>query len=145
MGASEPAARIKIPLTVPKRVAAEAASRAAGNAAAPSPVLMLEDVEVGAGEGLSILVLGPPEPGTSRPGPMLGVASTVGRPQKVPAAPLRHMTLAVPLNDQGSRLLAGKSQVNLVLELDNSPGRTPLKFKRAYFDTGEPGGQAPPR
>jgi hypothetical protein len=55
------------------------------------------------------------------------------------------MNLVVPLNLKASRLLAGKSTVTLTLRVDDSPGRPPLKFKRAYFDTGEDGEQPPPR
>jgi hypothetical protein len=137
MCAAQPSAETTIRLKVPKQVAAQQAARAAGDAAAPSPVLMLEGLELGSGEGLTIQVLGPAEPGASRPRPVLGVAATVGPPQKALRAPLRHMTLAVPLNEKASRLLAGKSEVTLLLQVEDSPGRPPLKFKRAYFDTGE--------
>ncbi|HEV8582510.1 MAG TPA: hypothetical protein VGX68_25880 [Thermoanaerobaculia bacterium] len=137
MCAARPDAETTIRLAVPKQVAAEAAARASGNAAAPPPVLMLENLEVGAGEGLTIQVLGPAEPGSSKPRPVLGVAATVGSPQRVPKAPLRRLTLAVPLNDKASRLLAGKSEVSLTLQVEESPGRPPLKFKRAYFEAGE--------
>lgn len=136
MCAARPDAETTIRLTVPKQVAADAASRAAGNAAAPPPILMLEDLEVGDGEGLTIQVLGPAEPGSSKPRPVLGVAATVGSPQKDPKAPLRRLTLSVPLNEKASRLLAGKSEVSLTLQIEDSPGRPPLKFKRAYFETG---------
>ena len=136
MCAARPEAETTIRLAVPEQVAAEAASRAAGDAAAPPPILMLEDLEVGDGEGLTILVLGPAGPGSSKPRPILGVAATVGTPQKVPKAPLRRLTLAVPLNDKASRLLAGKNEVSLTLPVEDSPGRPPLKLKRAYFETG---------
>lgn len=92
---------------------------------------------MGQGEGLTIEVVGPPEPGSSGPGPVLAVAAMVGLPQKEPVAPLQRMTLAVPLNEKASRLLAGKNEVRLTLQVEDSPGRPPLKFERAYFDTGE--------
>jgi hypothetical protein len=138
MCAAQPSAETTVRLKVPKQVAAQQTARAAGNASAPSPVLMLEDVEVGADEGLTIQILGPAKPGSSEPRPVLGVAATVGQPQKVLKGPVRRMTLAVPLNDKASRLLAGKSEVTLVLQVEDSAGRPPLKFKRAYFDGGEP-------
>lgn len=137
MCAAQPDTRTTIRLTVPREVSAQAESRAAGNAISPPPILMLEDLEVGDGEGLTLLVLGP-EPGSEKPRPVLGQAATVGLPQKVPKEPLQKMTLAVPLNETASRLLAGKSEVSLTLEVEGSPGRSPLKFKRAYFDPGKP-------
>lgn len=138
MCAAQPETRTTIRLTVPPEVSAQAASRAAGNASSPPPILLLEDLEVGDGEGLTILVLGPAEPGSGKPRPVLGQAATVGLPQKVPKAPLQKMTLAVPLNEAALRLVAGKSKVVLTLEVEDSPGRSPLKFKRAYFDPGKP-------
>ena len=149
MGAAAPGAQVTIRLEVPKQVAAQAASRAAGNAAAPAPILMLEDLELGAGEGIEILVLGPAEPadraGSPRPRPLLGTAGMVGERQARPAAPFERMTLAVALNDEASRLLAGRRSVTLTLQVDGSPGRPPLKFKRAYFDTGGSKAPKPPR
>lgn len=136
MCAARPETRTTLRLTVPREVSAQAASRAAGDASAPPPILMLEDLEVGDGEGLTILVLGPSEPGSGKPRPVLGQAATVGLPQKVPKMPLQKMTLAVPLNDTALRLVVGKKKVELILEVEDSPGRSPLKFKRAYFDPG---------
>jgi len=141
MCAAQPDAQTTIRLTVPKQVAAQAAARAAGDAASPPPILMLAGLELGSGEGITIDVLGPAEAGKLRP--VLGVAAMVGPSQKELKAPVRHMTLAVPLNDKASRLLAGKSEVTLVLRVEDSPGRPPLKLERAYFETGEP--TAPPR
>lgn len=135
--AANESAQTTVRLTVPQRVSAQAALRAAGEAASPPPILMLEGLELGQGEGLTIEVVRPPEPGSSEPGPVLAVAAMVGLPQKEPVAPLQRMTLAVPLNEKGSRLLAGKSEVRLTLQVEDSPGRPPLKFERAYFDTGE--------
>jgi hypothetical protein len=125
-------------LEVPKQVADHAAARITGNAAAPAPILVLEDLELGAGEGIEILVLGPVErqPGSPATRPLLGTAGMVGRPQARPAAPLEHVTLPIALNDRASRLLAGKRAVTLTLQVDGSPGRPPLRFKRAYFDPG---------
>jgi len=137
MCATNESAQTTVRLIVPQQVSAQAASRVAGEAASPSPILMLKGLEVGQGEGLTIEVVGPPEPGSSGPGPVLAVAAMVGLPQKEPVAPLQRMTLAVPLNEKASRLLAGKNEVRLTLQVEDSPGRPPLKFERAYFDTGE--------
>ena len=43
------------------------------------------------------------------------------------------------------RALTGgsKTEVTLTLQIDGSPGRPPLKLKRAYFDFGEPPAPAP--
>ncbi|HKV11712.1 MAG TPA: hypothetical protein VJ725_26435 [Thermoanaerobaculia bacterium] len=138
MCAAQLETRTTLRLAVPREVSAQAASRAAGDASSPPPILMLEDLEVGDEEGLTVLVLGPAEPGSGKPRPVLGQAATVGLPQKQPKAPLQKLTLAVPLNDEALRLVAGKSKVVLTLEVEGSPGRSPLKFKRAYFDPGKP-------
>jgi hypothetical protein len=126
----------KVRLTVPKKVAAQAAARAAGDASSPPPVLMLEDVEIDPGEGLTIQVLGPAEPGSPRSRPVLAMSGMVG--QKGPPGPVQRMTLVIPLDEKASRLLKGKSEIMLTLQVEGKPGRPPLKFKRAYFDTGEP-------
>lgn len=118
-------------LTVPHGVSAQAARRAAGDPTASPPILILEGVEVGTDEGLTIRVLGPPEPGS--PAPILAVTSTVGKPQATPRPPLQNMTLAVPLNDRASLLLVGRSDVILTLKVMNSPGRSPIKIDRAFF------------
>jgi hypothetical protein len=120
-------------LTVPKEVATHAALRAAGDSGAPPPILILEGVELGHGEGFTIKVLGPPEPGSSEPSPILAVAGMVGDRQKTPMPPLQEVTLAVPLNDRASRLLVGRSEITLTLKVTNSPGRPPLKLARAFF------------
>ncbi len=124
-------------LEVPPEVSRQAVARSAGDASAPAAVLMLEDLELGSDEGLTIEVLGPPDEGSEEPGPVLAVAGTVGSPQEKPAAPLHHMTLAVPLNDLASRLLAEAREIRLTLRVAGSPGRPPLKFRRAYFQTPE--------
>ena len=144
MCAAEPKAETTLRLAVPKKVAGEAAARMAGNALSPPPILMLEDVELGSGEGLTIRVLGPAEPGSPKPRPVFAESGMVGSRQKVLEAPIQKTTLAVPLNDEASHLLKDKTEVTLILQIDGSPGRPPLKLKRAYFSLGEPHAPAPP-
>lgn len=125
-------------LTVPKAVAARAALRAAGDVTTSPPILILEGVELGEAEGITIKVLGPPKPGSSAPGAVLAVTSMVGHPQKAPKPPLHKTTLAVPLNDKAAKLLADRSEITLTLQVTNSPGRLPVKVDRAFFQ--EPDG-----
>jgi len=125
-------------LPVPKTVAAQAALRTAGDRRVPPPILILEGVELGAAEGITIQVLGPPEPGSSGLGPVLAVTSMVGRPQKTPHPPFHKVTLAVPLNDRAAKFLAGRSDVTLTLKVTKSPGRPAVKVARAFFK--EPNG-----
>jgi hypothetical protein len=99
---------------------------------------MLEDLEVGAGEGLTVHVLGPAEPGSRKPGVLLAVASLVGSRQRSLAEPRKRMTLAVPLNEEAARLVKGRSEVYLTLQVLGSPGRPALEFTKAYFDEGAP-------
>ncbi|HJU63460.1 MAG TPA: hypothetical protein VJ864_15565 [Candidatus Binatia bacterium] len=122
-----------VKLTVPKSVAAHAALRAAGDSKVSPPILILEGVELGEGEGITIRVLGPAATGAAKSAPVLGSASMVGHPQKVPKRPLRKTTLTVPLNDRAVELLAGRSEIILTLRVTNSPGRAPLKIERVFF------------
>lgn len=137
--AAQPHGSMSLRIPIPAQVSRHAAQRGAGDAAAPAPVLMLEDLEVGDGEGLKLQILGPPDPRTGKPGPVLAVASTVGSPQATPRPPIQRMTLAVPLNDRAVAFLQGKKEVRLVIQVANSPGRAAPKFKRAYFH--EPPGE----
>lgn len=120
-------------LTVPKSVAAHAALRATGDPKVSPPILILEGVELGEGEGITIRVLGPSPAGSSIPAPVLGTASMVGQAQKVPKPPLSKTTLAIPLNDKALELLAGQSEIELTLRVTNSPGRARLKIERVFF------------
>lgn len=130
--AAAEAAEMTLRLTVPKSVAAHAARRAAGDASAPPPILILEGVEVAPDEGLEITVLGPPGE-TSGSGKILAVTGMVGSLQGTPRPPLQKVTLPVPLNDEAARLLAGRREVTLTLRVSDRPGRPPLKFDRAFF------------
>ena len=120
-------------LTVPKSVAAQAALRAAGDPKVSPPILILEGVELGQDEGITIRVLGPSGASASIPAPVLGTASMVGQPQKNPKSPIRKTTLTVPLNDRAVELLAGRSEIVLKLRVTNSPGRARLKIERVFF------------
>ena len=135
MCAASGSAQTTLELTVPEVVAERAAARAAGDARAPTPVLMLEGVELAADEGLTIRVLGP-RPDGDEPPPVLAVIGAVGTsaPSQEPPQPV---TLAVPLNDRASRLLAGRREITLTLEVEGDPERPPLRVERAYFDTGD--------
>ena len=117
-------------LNVPKRVAADAAQRAAGDHAVAPPILVLEGLEVGSDEGLEITVLGPPR-GAGGPGRILGSTGMVGSPDSPRLT--QKFTLPIPLNDEGAKLVAGQSAVTLTLRAAGRPARTPLKFDRAYF------------
>lgn len=98
-----------------------------------TPVLVLERVEIGAGEGMTIEVVGPPDPETGQRA-ILAVSGLVGAAQSELAEPREYPTLVVPLNETASRLLAGKREITLTLRLRDSPGRAPLKVERAYLD-----------
>ena len=117
----------KVEVTVPPSVSAQAAARLSGDASAPAPVLVLDGVELGQGEGIAIRVLGAPE------GPVLGSAATVGQRQSRPAGPMVRQTLIVPLNDRSLELIAGKSSIVLFLRVESAPERPPLEIDRIYF------------
>jgi hypothetical protein len=124
----------KLHLTVPKQVSSDAAARVAGDAHASPPILMLEGVEIGYNEGLTIKVLGPPEPGSDEP-TVLAVTGMVGGHEKNPNAPPQKFTLTVPLNDKASQLLEKKNEIDLTLQVEDNESRAPLKLDRAYFAT----------
>jgi hypothetical protein len=135
MCAAEPKSEMTLRLQVPANVASRANARASGDASAPTPVLMLEDVELIVGERVTIDVLGPADE-QSGERPFLGSAATVGQePTNPPRTEL--MTLVVPLNDIGAQLVAGKKEIALTLRLRGDAKRAPLKLKRAYFHAGE--------
>lgn len=119
---------------VPQDVAALAARRAAGDAAAPSAVLMLHGLEFGANEGFKIEVLGEPRTGAS---PVTwGATALVGGPQRTPQSPLQKIDLAVPLNDAATQLLAKRSDVTLILRFEHTdPDRPPVKVDSVFFST----------
>jgi hypothetical protein len=115
-------------LEVPSQVAEAAARRAAGDAQAPPPILMLQGLETGANESLTIRVLG-------ESGPVLAVTGLVGTPGATEnSAPLQKTNLPVPLNDRAAKLLAGKSEITLVLQVEsNKAPRKSLKIDRVFF------------
>jgi hypothetical protein len=122
----------KLHITVPKQVSSNAAARAAGDAHASTPVLMLEGIQVSDNQPLTITVLGPPEPGSTED-TVLAVTGMVGSLQKNANAPPQKFTLPVPLNDKASELLQDRSEIDLKIRVDQ--GRAPLKIDRAFFAT----------
>lgn len=100
--------------------------------ASSTPILVLEGVEIGAGEGMTIEVLGPPDP-ESNARATLAVSGLVGARQSELAEPREQMNLVIPLNETATDLLARKSEITLALRLKDSPGRESLQIARAYF------------
>lgn len=123
----EPGA-VTLRLAVPREVASHAAARVRGDATAPPPIVVLQNVLIGAGEGFTLEVFGPG-------GERLAVSGLVGERQATLAQPAERMTLVVPLNDEGARLLNGRTEVTLTLRLRDSPGRPALEMERAYFQS----------
>jgi hypothetical protein len=111
-------------------VADRAARRAAGDARTPPPVLILQGLVTGANESLTIRVFA-----DSNTGPLLAETGMVGAPSATEnSAPLQKTNLPVPLNDQATKLLAGKSEITLVLQVDSSKSpRKSLKIDRVFF------------
>lgn len=119
----------RIRVTVPPEVARAATAKAISDPKAPGPVLVLEDVEVGAGEGVTFSVLAP-STDPDVPPLVLAVSGLAGRSQETPAQPLSKMRMIVPLNSRANEVLAGKSVVTLTLRLKN-PRRSPLRVGSA--------------
>ena len=127
----------QVRVAIPKAVSAYARARLSGETRAQPPILVLEGLELGQNEGLTIRVLGPTEPSSAKTGQVLGVVGTVGHKQHRPVAPLRKMTLLVPLNDRALAVLADNSEVTLTLIVENNPSRPPIKAERVYFRAEE--------
>ena len=123
---------IRFHINVPKDVAAQAARRVAGDAAAPAPVLMLHGLEFGAKEGFKIEVLGQTRSGASPV--LLAVTGVVGHPQSTPQLPMQKIDLPVPLNDAAAQLLANHTEAKIILRFDHiPPERPPLKIESVFF------------
>jgi hypothetical protein len=126
------AAEQSVRVAIPREVAAQAAARAHGDAYAPLPVLVLEDVAIGRGEGMTLNVFGPADRRTKRR-PLLAVTGLVGAGSDgIPSGPAQAMTLVIPLNDRAVPLVAGKKTITLTLQIENGR-RPPLQFRRAFF------------
>src|SRR4051812_38530496 len=82
---------------VPVQVSRAAAATLAGDTDTARPILILDGVEVGQGEGVTFSVLSP-SADPSKPPTVLAVTGIVGRSQTTPAEPLTKMKLVVPLN-----------------------------------------------
>lgn len=91
---------------------------------AATPVLMLEDLEVKAGERMTIEVLGPGRQ-------VLAVSGLVGTGGSTENAPTEKMDIVIPLNEKAAPLMADRGEVTLRLRLRY--GKHRLKFKRAYL------------
>jgi hypothetical protein len=119
-------------LAIPPQVAAQATARLSGETAAAVPILMLQNVEVVPGEALNLRVLGPPLAGSDAP-TVMGTAALVGSQQSKPKGPPQKLTLAIPMTLRGCQLLAGRSEISLTLEIEDSEQRPALKWERAFF------------
>ncbi len=135
MSSPSDAGETKLHLVVPKILSEQAVRRLAGDSDTPSPVLVLEGVQVVMNRGLTIDVLGEPKRGSSRPGPLLAIAGVVAQqPPESPNSTVHKINLTVPLNEKAAELLARQSEVTLTLKLE---GEGKIKLDRAYFQTQE--------
>jgi hypothetical protein len=100
-----------------------------------APVLALEGVELGKGEGLTIEVLGETG-GASAEKILFGTASIVGHRQASPAKPVWKANLRVPFTERAARTLVDRHEIELTLRVRNNPDRAPLKLDRVYFQPG---------
>jgi hypothetical protein len=123
----------QVVVAVPDQISRAAAAQLAGGNAA-NPILILDDVEVGQGEGLTFSVLSTPAD-SSTPPAVLATTGVVGKSQGVPAEPVMKMKLVVPLNERAAAVLAGQTSVTLTLRLKNAATHPPLHIARAYFST----------
>lgn len=115
-------------VAIPGEIAAQASSRVAGNAQAPPPILVLQGVEDPLTEGMNITVLGEPQSG-SKERPILATAGLVGSPNASSSGPSSKINVRIPLNAEAARLLAGKSEIALVLRVEGKN----FKVDRVYF------------
>ena len=107
---------VELRLTVPDAVSQQAARRAAGDATAPPPILMLQGLEFGA-DGFDIEVRAKSDSGFSKPGVVVGSSAIVGSTQPAMPTIRRKINLPVPLNDRASAMLASRNEINLTLKI----------------------------
>jgi hypothetical protein len=123
----------RIRVLVPADVSRAAARNLTLDTRAPGPILTLDGVEVGKGEGLTFSVLAtsadPHVPPT-----VLAVTGLVGTSHGAPAQPLTKVIMVVPLNAHANEVVAGKTAVTLTLRLKN-PARGPLRVRKATLST----------
>lgn len=118
-----------IELSIPQSVSQWAAAKMRGEHGAPTPVLWLEGIEVGADEGLRLEVV---RVGHREEQPILGSAATVGMPQDTPREPVESMTLVIPLTEAAAELLVDREEVVLVLRVASSKIRL-LSYERVSW------------
>jgi hypothetical protein len=125
---------LRVHVSVPGDVAAQAARNVAGEPDAPAPILMLHGLEFGANEGFKIEVLGESPSGISSLPVLLAVTGVVGHPQSTPQTPLRKIDLPVPLNDKAAAFLANRSEVIILLRFERTGAdRPPVKIDRVFI------------
>jgi len=125
----------KLRVVVPIEISDRAAASVAGRDPEFTPVLMLEGLEVGEGEGFSFEVRAGPAQGSTELGPVLAVSGLEGRQQEKPSKSVHKVDLPIPLNRKSLDLLAGKKEVTIILKLKGSAARSPLKVDHAFFLT----------
>src|SRR5258708_13054385 len=98
MSSPSGAGETKLHLVVPKILSEQSARRLAGDSDTPSPVLVLEGVQVVMNRGLTIDVLGEPKRGPSRPRPLSAPPGVPApHPPNTPNPPSPHITSTIPL------------------------------------------------
>ena len=127
----------KLRVAVPIEISHRAAASVAGRDPEFTPVLMLEGLEVGEGEGFSFEVRAGPAQDSTELGPVLAVSGLEGRQQEKPSKSVHKIDLPIPLNHKSLDFLAGKKEVAIILKLKGSAARSPLKVDHAYFLTGQ--------
>ena len=125
----------KLRVVVPIEISERAAATVAGRDPEFTPVLMLEGLEVGEGEGFSFEVRAGPAQGSTELGPVLAVSGLEGRQQEKPPKSVHKVDLPIPLNRKSLDFLAGKKEGTIILKLKSSVVRSPLKVDRAFFLT----------
>ena len=124
---------VELRLKVPDGVSHQAARRAAGEATAPPPILILQGLEFGA-DGFNIELLANLDSGSSEHGVIVGNSAVVGSTQS-PMPPVRSkLNLIVPLNDRGAALLANRREISLTLRImPVGDLRDPITLETVFF------------
>jgi hypothetical protein len=127
---------IKVRVEVPKELSERAARH---TETWTPPILILQGIETGYGEGLSFQVLGQSNDKGSAGHLVLAETGIVGQKQTVLRKPLQKINLTVPLNEKSIPFLADQKEVTLTLKINDAKGRPVLKVARAYFQTAKAG------
>ena len=125
-------------LKVPEAVSVQAARRTAGDLEAAPPVLILRGLEFGT-EGFTIEVRAILHPDSRDGAVLLGDTGVVGYAPTTAKTPRRKIDLPIPLNEEASRVLANRTQIDITIKvIPVYKFRDPIKVDAIFLQPTKP-------